>query len=64
MCRSDIEDSFFSKTYFDVLPIVQVQGMLKMLNIDKKAFHPTLVRLKKDIRNNAPGLQNLGVDKV
>jgi len=49
MCRSDIEDSFFNKTYFDVLQIVQVQGMLKMLNIDKKAFHPTLVRLKKDM---------------
>ena len=49
MCRSDIEDSFFSKTYFDVLEIVITQGMLKMLNIDKKEFHPTLVRLKKDM---------------
>ena len=50
MCRSHIEDSFFSKTYFDMMLMVQVQALMKIKNIDKKEFYPVLVRVRKAMR--------------
>jgi hypothetical protein len=47
MCRSNIQDSSFSKPYFDLLEIVIAQGVLKRAGItDKDIFHEHLRRMR------------------
>ena len=48
MCRSKIQDSSFSKPYFDLLEIVIAQGVLKRAGItDKDIFHEHLLKFRE-----------------
>ena len=53
MCRSDIEDESFSKTYFNLLNIVIAQGVCFKYGItDKDKFHKYHLKSRRYMQEN------------